>query len=267
MLSNSNIRPFLSERMQNGIVLEVCVESIDYAVAAERGGANRIELCSDLASDGITPSAGLMETARHHTHLPIHVLVRPRAGDFLYSDAEFEVMERDIRTAKNLGMNGIVLGLLDQKQLIDVQRTRRLVDLARPLPVTFHRAFDLCQDWNSALAAVIKTGASRILTSGGEGSVTDNLPRLADIVEGAGERIAVMPGGGVRVSNVQKILRTTDAREIHSSLGMVRGATNNDGSLPSDSKIKTNDVSEFERRVREIRQSLKSVSLEFSPGD
>src|SRR5882724_341691 len=169
--------------MQNGIVLEVCVESIDHAIAAERGGAHRIELCNDLTSEGITPSAGLMATARRHLKIPIYAMVRPRAGDFFYSEREVEVMERDIRTAKELGMDGVVLGLLDQQQLIDVPRTRHLVELAHPLPVTFHRAFDLCPDWELALEAIIQTGARRILTSGGKNQATDGLLRLKDIVE------------------------------------------------------------------------------------
>src|ERR1051325_4147826 len=137
MLSTSNIRHFLSERMQNGIVLEVCVESIDHAIAAERGGAHRIELCSELASEGITPSAGLMETARRHLKIPIYSMIRPRAGDFFYSDREIEVMEQDIRTAKELGMDGVVLGVLDRQQCIDIQRTRHLEPLRqlRPSPV------------------------------------------------------------------------------------------------------------------------------------
>src|SRR5882672_3827328 len=114
MLSTSNIRRFMSERMQNGIVLEVCVESIDHAIAAERGGAHRIELCGDLSSEGITPSMQLIEAARQQVRLPIHIMIRPRAGDFVYSDDEFEIMERDIRIARRLGADGVVLGLLNE---------------------------------------------------------------------------------------------------------------------------------------------------------
>jgi len=249
--------------MQNGSVLEVCVESIGHAIAAERGGAHRIELCSDLASEGTTPSAGLMAAARRHLKIPIYAMVRPRAGDFFYSEREVEVMERDIRTAKELGMDGVVLGLLDQQQLIDVPRTRHLVELAHPLPVTFHRAFDLCPDWKPALAAIIQTGARRILTSGGKNQATDGLLRLKDIVETAGDRIVVMPGGGVRAHNVQQILQQTDTCEIHSSLGMISEPIKQSyaSGLALDSRVQNGDPSEFEQRVKEVREILESVSF------
>jgi len=249
--------------MQNGIVLEVCVESIDHAIAAERGGAHRIELCSDLTSEGITPSAGLMATARRHLKIPIYVMIRPRAGDFIYSEREVEVMERDVRTAKELSMDGVVLGLLDQQLLIDVQRTRHLVELAHPLPVTFHRAFDLCPDWEPALEAIIQTGAKRILTSGGKSQATEGLLRLRDIVKAASDRIIVMPGGGIRAYNVQQILQQTDACEIHSSLGMIREPIEQNSTSRSalDLRVQNGDSSEFEQRVKEVREILESVSF------
>ena len=247
--------------MQNGIVLEVCVESIDHAIAAERGGAHRIELCTELASEGITPSAGLMATTRRHLKIPIYPMIRPRAGDFFYSDREIEVMERDIRTAKELRMDGIVLGVLDQKQHVDVQRTRHLVNLAAPLPVTFHRAFDLCPDRERALEAVIETGARRILTSGGKSRATDALTRLRGLVEAARGRIIIIPGGGVRAQNVQQILEQTAASEIHTSLGMVSGRIEENGaSQPGSDSSQVGDFSEFEHRAREIRDILENVS-------
>jgi len=247
--------------MQNGLVLEVCVESIDHAIAAARGGAHRIELCSNLASEGITPSAGLMAAARRHLKIPIYPMIRPRAGDFFYSDHEIEVMEQDIRTAKELGMDGVVLGVLDQQQHVDVRRTRHLVKLADPLPVTFHRAFDLCPDRERALEAVIETGARRILTSGGKSRATDAVTRLRGLVEAARERIAIMPGGGVRAQNVQQILEQTGACEIHSSLGMVSGRIEESSasqSGPDSGQVA--DFSEFEQRAREIKGILENVS-------
>jgi copper homeostasis protein len=246
--------------MQNSLVLEVCVESIDHAVAAERGGAHRIELCSDLASGGITPSAGLIEASRHHLRLPIHLLIRPRAGDFLYSDYEFEIMERDIHIAKHLRMDGIVLGLLDENERVDVPRTRTLVDLARPLPVTFHRAFDECQDRDACLEAVIQTGAARILTSAGQARARDGITALAHLVRAARDRIVVMPGGGVDVDNVQLILRQTAAREIHTSLGLSAAATNHASRL---SGVAGGDSSEFEGRVRKVSEMLEAISLDL----
>jgi len=254
--------------MQNSLVLEVCVESIDHAVAAERGGAHRIELCSDLASGGITPSAGLIAASRHHVRRPIHVLIRPRAGDFFYSDYEFEIMERDIQMAKHLHMDGIVLGLLDEKGRVDVPRTRKLVDLARPFPVTFHRAFDQCPDMDACLQAVIQTGAARILTSAGQARATDGIAALAHLVRAAGDRIVVMPGGGIDLDNVQLILRQTAAREIHTSLGLSAAATNQAlGLFGEASAAAGDDSSEFEGRVRKVRETLEAVSFDLCSRD
>jgi copper homeostasis protein len=159
-------------------------------------------------------------------------------------------------------MDGVVLGVLDQQQLIDVPRTRHLVELAHPLPVTFHRAFDLCPDWEPALEAIIQAGARRILTSGGKSRAVDGLARLSDLVQKAGNRIIVMPGGSVRANNVQHILQRTAACEIHSSLGMVRGPVTqrNDSRLASDSRVQNGDSSDLEQRVKEVREILDSVS-------
>jgi copper homeostasis protein len=243
------------------VVLEICLESIDRAVAAERGGAHRIELCSDLSCGGITPSAGLIEAARHHLRLPVHVLIRPRAGDFRYSGHEFDVMERDIRMAKNMGMDGIVLGILDENSRVDVPRTRRLVDLARPLPVTFHRAFDFCQDMDSGLEAVVQTGAARILTSAGHVRVADGINTIAHLVRVAGDRIVVMPGGGVNVDNLQLILQQTCAREIHASLGLPVTATKHAALSGVNSGTSHDSSSEFEAKVRKIRGTLDALSF------
>jgi copper homeostasis protein len=238
--------------MQNGYVLEICVESVDRAVAAERGGAHRIELCADLSSGGITPSAGMMRVARANLRIPIHILIRPRAGDFLYTDREFEIMESDIDTAKQLGMDGVVLGLLDQKRRVDVERTARMVKLAHPLPVTFHRAFDLCQDLPVALEDVIRTGAARILTSGGQARAIEGLAPLATLVGAAAGRIVVMPGGGIALDDVSRVLCRTAAREIHTSL---RVAMTGNGRAKNKQPVHTippHQVSEFEERVRKV---------------
>jgi copper homeostasis protein len=215
--------------MPDRFVLEICVESVEHAVAAERGGAHRIELCSDLSSGGITPSAGLMQTVRRHVHAPIHVLIRPRAGDFCYSDRELEIMRDDIEAAKGFGMDGIVLGILRDNAHIDVERTKALVELARPLPVTFHRAFDVSGNLEASLEEVIQTGASRILTSGGQSSAADALPTLTRLVEAARERILLMPCGGIDSENVVRIVRTTLAREFHTSVGASRSGSSSVG--------------------------------------
>ncbi|HKB97891.1 MAG TPA: copper homeostasis protein CutC, partial [Terriglobales bacterium] len=153
--------------MASPYLLEISVATAEAAVAAERGGAHRIELCAELRLGGLTPGEELMRQAREQVRLPIFAMIRPRAGDFVYSTEEIAHMRRAIATAKRLGMDGVVLGLLTEDPRVDVQRTRELVKLAQPLPVTFHRAFDDVADLDAALEDVIETGAARILTSGG----------------------------------------------------------------------------------------------------
>jgi copper homeostasis protein len=240
---------------QTRVLLEVCVESLDYAMAAERGGADRIELSSEMAVGGITPSVRMMEAARKALRVPVHVLIRPRAGDFVYSEIEMEIMRNDIRAAKRLTMDGVVTGVLDSEGNIDVERTRELVELARPLEVTFHRAFDECRDFVEALERAIETGADRILTCGSPRErAADGVVCLAMLVERAAGRIVVMPGGGIRASNLMRILKATGAREVHSSVGALDG---NDSSFRG--RIGAGHVAAFEDRVREIATLLKGL--------
>jgi len=238
--------------MANPVLLEICVESLDHAVAAESGGADRIELCCDLSCGGVTPSGELMRAVRRQVQIPVHGLIRPRSGDFCYSRYEFETIKRDIDVAKDIGLDGIVLGLLDPFGQVDRERTRELVQSAQPLPVTFHRAFDQCPDLSIALEAVIETGAKRILTSGGKASVIDGLDRVAHLLRRAKNRIVIMPGGGIRSVNIECILRGTGAREIHTSL---------DRSGPESSNIHERELKLnpctptglFEERVRQFK--------------
>jgi copper homeostasis protein len=199
-------------------LLEVCVTSVESAVAAERGGAARVELCSDLLEGGVTPSAGLIARTRARIGIGLHVLVRPRGGDFCYQADEFAVMEEDVRTTKQLGADGVVLGLLLPDGRVDVERTRRLVELARPLPVTFHRAFDLAADLPRALEEVIAAGAARLLTSGGARSAEEGAATLAALVRAAGPRLIVMAGGAVRPGNARALVERTGVREVHAGL-------------------------------------------------
>jgi copper homeostasis protein len=174
-----------------------------------------------------------MQSARRQVRVPIHVLIRPRAGDFCYSDREFEVMRDDIRAAKQMGMDGLVLGVLDRNRRIDVERATMLVKFARPLPVTFHRAFDLARNPLTAIEQVIATGARRILTSGGADRATDALALLSRLERAAKNRIVIMPCGGINAANVARVLRATSAREIHTSVGMSRLRPPGNGSRPS----------------------------------
>ena len=204
--------------MADAIVLEVCIDSIESAIASERGGAARIELCSNLAEGGVTPSAGMIATTRKRVVIALHVLIRPRAGDFCYSTDEFEIMRRDVLLAKQLRANGVVLGLLDAEAKIDILPTSELVTLARPMSVTFHRAFDATHDLQSALEDVISTGADRLLTSGGAPTAGEGADSLARLVQTARGRIGIIAAGSIREQNVRTILQKTAAREIHAAL-------------------------------------------------
>lgn len=207
--------------MRKAISLEISVETLEAAMAAERGGASRIEFCGDLRVGGTTPSVELLRAVRERVRVPIFSMVRPRGGDFFYTEAEFEAMGRDLDAAKELGMDGVVLGLLDAERRVDIARTKELVDRARPLPVTFHRAFDECVDLRRALEDVIKTGAARLLTSGGKRTAPEALGVLGELVRIAGERLIVMPGSGLHAGNILEAVAKTGAREYHAGLSSV----------------------------------------------
>ena len=200
------------------ILIEVCVDSVISACAAERGGAGRLELCSDLLEGGVTPSSGLIELVRKKTEIGLHVMVRPRGGDFCYDEEEFEVMQRDIVNAKQLGADGVVLGILDIDGRVDVDRTRRLIELARPLTVTFHRAFDMSADLFRALEDVCAAGADRILTSGGQQTSVVGRDVIARLVAAARGKVIIMPGSGINEQNAAGLIQETGAREIHVGL-------------------------------------------------
>jgi copper homeostasis protein len=232
----------------SSILLEISVESAAAAVAAERGGAHRIELCSDLRLGGLTPSEDLMRSVRECVKLPVFAMIRPRAGDFVYSDIERFQMRRDIAVAQHSGMNGIVLGLLRRGPRVDVERTQVMVLAAGPLPVTFHRAFDEVADLDAALNDVMRTGAARILTSGGAASAAAGVDNLARLVTAAKERVIILPGGGVNASNVVQVARQSGAREIHSGLGSVLAYGQDDYKL-------------FEDEVRKLAVQLERATL------
>lgn len=200
--------------------LEICIDSVESAIAAERGGAQRVELCADLLEGGITPSAGLIAAVRSHISIGLFVMIRPRGGDFCYTELEFEVMQKEIEHARSLGADGIVLGILDRDARVDVGRSRQLVKSANPLPVTFHRAIDMTPDLSTALEDVIATGARRVLTSGGAPDVTVGTNQIAQLVQEAKGRISVMPGGGVSPENIASLAQATGATEFHSSARM-----------------------------------------------
>ncbi len=200
------------------MTLEIIAFNVPSCAAAEVAGAQRIELCDNPAEGGTTPSYGFIKEARKILSIPLFPIIRPRGGDFLYSDEEFECIKNDIIICKNLGCDGVVTGLLKADGTIDKKRTEILVKLAYPLPLTFHRAFDRVMDAEQALEDCIEVGCKRILTSGLFANVDEGLQNLKKLMVQANERIIIMPGSGVRAGNIKNILEETGAKEIHSSV-------------------------------------------------
>jgi len=199
------------------IILEVAVFSIEAALNAIKAGADRIEFCENPSEGGTTPSYGSLKTLISLTDKPVFPIIRPRGGDFLYTQAEYEVMKADLLMVKELGYPGAVIGLLNEDGSIDIKRTSELVQLAAPMQITFHRAFDRCNDPFKGLADIINCGCKRILTSGQVPNVGDALPLMKQLVEKAANRIIILPGSGVRSNNCKQIIDDTGAIEIHSS--------------------------------------------------
>ncbi|HEY7699825.1 MAG TPA: copper homeostasis protein CutC [Vicinamibacteria bacterium] len=197
------------------MIVEVCVDSVESALAAEKGGARRVELCCALLEGGLTPSAGAIALARKSLRLGLNVIIRPRGGDFLYTDIEHEIMLRDVAIAKELGADGIVVGVLTPSGEVDAVRTRELVERARPMSVTFHRAFDMTRDPFAALETLVGIGIDRILTSGQEESAMAGLDLLRELVARAADRIVVMVCGNVHEGNIERIAKETRAKELH----------------------------------------------------
>jgi copper homeostasis protein len=238
--------------MTQKYALEISVETLETARAAERGGADRLELCGNLSVGGVTPSAELMRIVREQVRIPIFVMIRPRAGDFIYSDAEFAEMKHSIVEAKKSRMHGVVLGVLTKDHRIDVEQTRALVEFAKPLPVTYHRAFDEARDLRHALEDVIKTGASRILTSGGAKTAAHGAVVLFELVAAAENRIIIVPGAGNNAANISLVAQKTGAREFHSGLSTA---------LPYGS----HEYKRFEEEVRRMAGQLARISPDKSP--
>jgi copper homeostasis protein len=198
------------------VLIEAVVETVDAAVAAERCGAGRLELCAALEVGGTTPDEATIARVVQAVTLPVFVMIRPRGGTFVYSDGEIDAMNRAIAVATANGAAGLVLGVLRPDRTVDVERTRALVRNAGDLPVTFHRAIDETPDLLAAMDALIAAGVARVLTSGGAATAADGVDVLARLVERVGSRLTVMPGGGIRAHNARAVIERTSAREIHS---------------------------------------------------
>lgn len=205
--------------------LEICANSLQSAINAQQAGAHRVELCENLEQGGTTPSYGLLVLARKHLDIKLNVLIRPRSGDFLYSDLEYQIIQEDIKVAKQLGADGVVCGILQSNGSIDILRTKELVELAKPMSFTFHRAFDFTNDPFQALEDVISTGADRILTSGQQPTAIQGEHLIRELIKVANGRIIIMPGSGVNSDNIEYLIET-GATEFHMS-----------GTAPVESKM------------------------------
>ena len=197
--------------------LEICSFDLLSALIAQEAGAHRIELCAGPAEGGTTPGPGLIRVARERIHIDVYPIIRPRGGDFLYSEEEFDIMMKEVAYCKQVGCNGVVIGLLHADGTIDKKRTARLVDIAYPLGVTFHRAFDWAANPFEAMEDIISVGCERILTSGQRPTAPEGAELINELVRQADDRIIIMPGSGIRADNIAALAENTGASEFHTS--------------------------------------------------
>lgn len=203
----------------NKILVEVCADSTCSAIEAQEGGANRIELCINLAEGGTTPPLSQIQLTSQKVNIPIHILIRPRGGNFLYNNIEFEAMKMDIHLCGQKGCDGVVFGILNADGSIDIKRNKELAYIAKAygMSITFHRAFDHCQDLSTSLEKVIDLGCNRILTSGGKKTASEGMNDLRKLIEQAGNRIIIMPGGGITEDNISDLIKVSGLKEFHGS--------------------------------------------------
>ncbi|KAL5021474.1 hypothetical protein ScPMuIL_000629 [Solemya velum] len=239
--------------------MEVCVDSVASAINAQNGGAVRIELCSNLMEGGTTPSIGMLQVIKQAVSVPVFVMIRPRGGDFLYNEVEFEVMKQDLLASKSLGADGFVFGILNRDGTVDAFRCKELIELARPLPVTFHRAIDVCCDIDKALDCIISLRCERVLTSGGDTSALEGLPVIKQMIDRVKGRIIIMPGGGINERNLERILEGTGAKEFHcSARSSVSSQMSYRKEIPMGSSI---SQSEFTTKIADEEKVRKFVNM------
>ena len=237
-------------------IIEIATTDFTTTKSAVEGGADRIELCSALSEGGITPSYGLIKQCRKAFDIPLFPIIRPRAGDFLYTDEEFELMKHDVLLAKQSGCEGAVIGLLTKHGNIDLERTAALIEMAYPLEVTFHRAFDRCKDPFKTLEELIEIGCQRILTSGQKQTAPEGVDLIAELIKKADDRIIIMPGSGVRKDNIKMIADKTGALEFHSS---VKGQKNSAMEFIHPSFNETKNAAIDPEEVKALRSALNDI--------
>jgi copper homeostasis protein len=243
--------------------LEICVDNVESAIMAQNAGADRIELCTNLPEGGTTPGFGMISFVRNNLTIAVNVIIRPRGGDFLYSDPEYDIMRREIVACAECGIDGVVLGILLPGGEIDIERTAKLVEHARPMSVTFHRAFDMCYDPFIGLEDIIAAGADRLLTSGQKNKAEDGTGLISDLIAAADGRIIIMPGSGINSSNILTIAKETRAKEFHLT---GRKVIESDMIFhqPGISMGGSSDLPEFSRKVIDpdvIRSIINNLNL------
>jgi copper homeostasis protein len=254
-MKDLNTEPKSTKSPFRGLGLEVIGFDINGCIAAQNAGANRIELCASPADGGTTPSYGLIKMARDILTIDLFPIIRPRGGDFLYNNEEFDVIKSEIKVCKVFGCNGIVIGMLNANGTIDKERCKQLVDLAYPMSVTFHRAFDRVANAELALEDVIEIGCQRILTSGQKPTATEGAENLAALIKQANGRIIIMPGSGVRSDNILDLAQKTEATEFHTSARIFTESKMEYKNESMKESLKTVNVDEDE--VRRIVQLLE----------
>ena len=240
--------------------LEICVDSVESALNAQIAGADRVELCANLIEGGTTPSYGTIISARSNLNILLHVIIRPRGGDFLYTDIEYDIMRRDIETCGESGVDGIVIGILTADGKIDIERTARLVEFSKPMSVTFHRAFDMCSDPVKGLEDIIQSGADRLLTSGQKNTAVEGSDMINKIVKLAQGRIIIMPGSGVDEYDIGRLAKKTGAGEFHltgrksidSEMRFIQQGISMSGNI---------DINEFSRKVADAEKIKRIIQI------
>lgn len=241
-------------------IIEVCVDSLESAKNAIKAGAHRLEVCSALSLGGLTPSPGLVQEIRSFSDIPVHVLIRPRSGDFTYNYDEYKTILKDIQIYSELDIQGIVCGILNENAEPDLIRTAKLIEISRPVSFTFHRAFDYIKDKKEAVMQLIKLGADRILTSGGSNSAIEGFDVLKALINKAENKLSIMPGGGVDAKNIQELL-LTGAKEFHMSGKSVRKGVNYQTDLKTGAK--ESDFEEiFVSDELKIANTIKKITYE-----
>ena len=247
------------------MLLEACVNSAVSAVEAEKGGADRVELCENMTEGGCTPGAGSISYARTHLRIGLFVMIRPRGADFCYTLQEFEIMKQDIKVAKELGADGVVFGILKPDGSIDKDRMSELADLARPMEITCHRAFDMTRDPYEAMEDLISLGIERILTSGQSDSALTGAPLIRDLISKSKNKIILMPGHGVKEHNLEEVIRATGADEFH--LYLTKNVKTQMKYIRNDVRMGQSNLSEYEHvivdreRIAKAREIIKNYGL------